>query len=609
MAVKMREESGVLGAIFDEFGTRRDGMLTQFSPRLMQSSRWFAIAMLALLHGALWVGIDSEWSRPLLLAHLGLFMLWQPLWRSEAQLSLANTAFILVLSLSALYWLNWWVLAAWVSGLFALVGGRVFTFHLRWQRAFYLIFMAYLLAVLLLYIAPNLFGLPEFEEVTTVLLEIGLPLLLLVMAVLPAERGASDNVQAVDFIYVLLLFTLLVLLILGSLAFMTLGRVEYLNALLRTLFLLGAALLVLGLLWSPRRGFAGLQGSFSRYVLSIGTPLEGWLKQIALAAQQEENPATFLKRAVTYLVDMPSISGISWLSEEGHGDAGESSQYRVELAEQDLVLTLFTHGHVSPTVLLHMKLLAQVLGHFYQAKRREERLRAMTRQQTIYETGARLTHDLKNMLQSLFALTSVAQHESAKAQSILQSQLPVLTQRIETLLAKLKDPGEAKDETNVSAAIWWHGACQRHQHREIEWIWVVNEGETREASPAVVSSADEQLIPAALFDCVLDNLLENASNKRLREPGIRISVRLASPPLILTVSDSGSPVPENIVRKLMRTVVNSEDGLGVGMYQAARWAQQMGYRLSLSENQAGCVRLSLAKEYRQGDRRAKRESD
>ena len=554
-------------------------MLTQFPSRLVQSSRWLSIAMLGLLHAALWVGIESAWARPLLLAHLGLFMLWQPLWRSEAKLSWNNSAFILVLSLSALFWLNWWVLAFWVSGMFALVGGRVFTFHSRWQRAFYLLLMAYLLAVLLLYIAPHLFGLPEFQEITNSLLEFGLPLLLLIMAVLPVERDASDNVQAVDFIYVLLLFTLLILLILGSLAFMTLGRVEYLVALLRTLFLLGAALMVLGLLWSPRMGFSGLQSSFSRYVLSIGTPLEEWLKQIALAAQQEQNPATFLERATTYLIEMPSISGISWLSDEGHGNSGVSSQHRVELAEEDLVLTLFTHQHISPTVLLHMKMLVQVLGHFYQAKRREQRLREMTRQQVIYETGARLTHDLKNMLQSLFALTSVAQHDSAKAQPILKNQLPVLTQRIESLLTKLKAPGEDAEEIKMPLSTWWEGASQRHQHRDIAWL---------------AESVGEEPIPAPMFDCVLDNLLENASNKCLREPNIRIEVKVSASPLYIEVSDSGSAVPDNIARNLLRTVVPSEDGLGVGMYQAARWAQQMGYRLILKENRDGAVRFELS---------------
>ncbi|TNC97970.1 MAG: ATP-binding region ATPase domain protein [Gallionellaceae bacterium] len=598
-------------------------MLTQFFSQFVQSSRWLSIAMLAFLHAAFWMGIDSAWARPLLLAHLGLFMLWQPLWRSEARLSWGNSALILPLSLSALLWLNWWVLAFWVSGLFALVGGRVFTFHSRWQRAFYLFLMTYLLAVLLLYIAPHLFGLPDFHEVTNNLLNFGLPFLLLIMAVLPIERDASDNVQAVDFIYVLLLFTLLILLILGSLAFMTLGRVEYLVALLRTLFLLGAALMVLGVLWSPRLGFSGLQASFSRYVLSIGTPLEEWLKQIALAAQQEQNPATFLEHATNYLIEMPSISGISWWCAEGHGDSGVSSHYRVELEEGDLVLTLFTHKSVSPTVLLHMKLLVQVLGHFYQAKRREQRLREMTRQQTIYETGARLTHDLKNMLQSLFALTSVAQHDSAKAQPILKNQLPVLTQRIESLLAKLKAPGEDEEEIKMPLSTWWESVKQRNQHRDIEWV--TGDGKTsphpnplpegkgiravgatsspspygrgvgvRETSskPSPIH-ANTQLIPAPMFDCVLDNLLENASNKRLRESGIRIEVRLTAEPLGLEVRDTGSAVPKGIARNLLRTVVPSEDGLGVGMYQAARWAQQMGYRLTLKENREGAVRFEL----------------
>lgn len=562
----------------DEYKTKNDEMLTYFSPRRVQSSRWLSIAMLALLHGALWVGIDSTWARPLLLAHLGLFMLWQPLWRSEAKLSWGNSIYILALSLSALFWLNWWVLAFWVSGLFALVGGRVFAFHSRWQRAFYLLLMAYLLAVLLLYVAPHLFGLPEFEEVTNNLLEFGLPLLLLIMAVLPLERDVSDNVQAVDFIYVLLLFTLLILLILGSLAFMTLGKVEYLTALLRTLFLLGAALMVLGVLWSPRMGFSGLQASFSRYVLSIGTPLEEWLKQIALAAQQEQNPATFLERATTYLVEMPSISGISWLADEGHGNSGVSSQYRVELIEEDLALTLFTHKSISPTVLLHMRMLVQVLGHFYQAKRREQRLREMTRQQTIYETGARLTHDLKNMLQSLFALTSVAQHDAAKALPILKNQLPVLVQRIESLLIKLKAPSEDAEDIKMPLSTWWESACQRYQHRDIQWV---------------AGEIGSELIPAPLFDCVLDNLLENASNKRLREPNIQISVTVSSAPLCMEVRDTGSAVPEGLARNLLRTVVPSEDGLGVGMYQAARWAQQMGYRLILKENREGAVRFEL----------------
>ena len=56
-------------------------MTTVLSKKMFRSSRWLLLAMLALLHLALWLGVDNIWSRPLLLTHFGLFLLWQPLWR------------------------------------------------------------------------------------------------------------------------------------------------------------------------------------------------------------------------------------------------------------------------------------------------------------------------------------------------------------------------------------------------------------------------------------------------------------------------------------------------------------------------------------------------
>lgn len=554
-------------------------MLTHALGRLTGSSRWLSFAMLVILHLALWLGMQGIWARPLLLMHLGLFLLWQPLWRGESKLRAGSSALIVAISLVTLLWLNLWVLAFWVSGLFALVGGRAFAFQTRWQRLYYLLVMAYLLAILVLYLAPQLFDLSGLGEVTDNLMNVGLPLLLLTMAFIPVEREQVESSQAVDFIYVLLLFTLLVLLVLGSLAFMTLGHVLYIQALLRTLFIIALTLLVLGGLWNPRMGFSGLQALFSRYLLTLGTPLEVWLKQLAEAAQQEQNPETFLARATEYLIEMPWITGLSWASDRGHGTLGVASMHRIEMSDQELTLTLFSRQAVSPTVLLHVRLLIQLLGHFYQAKRREQHLREITRLQTIYETGARLTHDLKNMLQSLFALTSVAQHQPDKAQPILQRQLPVLTQRIELILAKLKSPHVQEDAAELPLDIWWEGLRQRHQHRHIEW--------------AFEPSNTAEMIPAPLFDCVADNLIDNACNKQLREPGISISVTLCAEPFMLSVGDSGSAIPDAAARQLMHTILPSEDGLGVGLYQVGKWAAQSGYQLALAENKAGKVRFAL----------------
>ncbi|MBU0689361.1 MAG: HAMP domain-containing histidine kinase [Gammaproteobacteria bacterium] len=547
-----------------------------------RSSRWLSLAMLVFLHAAFWLGVEHMWARPLLLAHLGLFLIWQPVWRSEARLSWGNSLFILGVSLAALTWLNWWILAFWVGGLFALVGARAFSFYARWQRIYHLLVMAYLLAVLLLHITPHLFDLPAFDEVTNNLMTVALPLMLVVMALIPVEKEKPDAVQAIDFFYVLLLFTLLTVLVLGTLAFMTLNQAGYLDALLRTLFLIAVALFVLGALWHADFGPFGLQTSFSRYVLSIGTPLEVWLKQLAVEAQLDSSPREFIESATAHMIEMPWMSGMTWVSAEGHGTLGSASPHRVDLVDEDLQVTLFTRQAVAPTVLLHMRLLVQVLGYFYQAKRREQRLREITRQQAIYETGARMTHDLKNMLQSLFALASIAQSEPAKAQPILQQQLPVLSQRIESLLDKLKSPGLETDAREIELMAWWEELCQRYQHRGFEW-------------QLAAKSRSAINIPAAMFDCAADNLIENALNKRLREPGLKIVVSLDAESGALTVSDNGSAIPAGYAEKLLRTVVPSEDGLGVGLYQAARWAGQHDFMMRLVENEPGKVSFSLAR--------------
>jgi hypothetical protein len=230
-------------------------MVTLLPDRWMVSGRWLSVAMLVTLHFALWVGVQSLWSRPLLFAHLGLFLLWQPLWRGEERLRTSSAVIIVGVSAIALMWLNWWVLAFWVSGVFSLVGGRVFAFQSVWQRLRYLLAMGYLWAVLLFWLTPQLFILPTTGDASNELMEIILPLLLLGMVFVPYGSERLKKTQAVDLIYSMLLFMLLTLLVLGSLAFMTLGHADYYQALLRTLFIMALLLFVLGWLWNPRLGF------------------------------------------------------------------------------------------------------------------------------------------------------------------------------------------------------------------------------------------------------------------------------------------------------------------------------------------------------------------
>lgn len=558
--------------------------LPAFFKNITLRRRWLVVAMLGLLHVAMLMQLGSPWARGLVISHLGVFLLWQPVWRGQSRISTGGMIFIVVACLVVLLWFNWWLLAFWLTGLFALVGGRVFSSRTAWPKLFYLAVMFYLLASLLIWVVPHMFGLGTVTETTAFLMTYVLPPVFLSAALIPAEEETAGAEQVVDLFFSVLLFMLVMVLVLGTFAFMRQGRTDYLAALVQTVFIMAAALLVLGWLWNPRFGFSGLQQLFSRYLLNVGTPFEQWLSQLAQAAETEREAGGFLEVAAQQLADLPWIKGVAWEGPDGSGEFGELRENKLEMHAGQLKLRLATKYSVTPAVMLHASLLGQIIGHFYEAKRREQALRQMTRLQAIYETGARLTHDVKNLLQSLYSLASAAEQPvpPGEFQQLLKRQLPQLTQRLELTLSKLQAPKSEPSGEYIEAGAWWENLKTRYEGRRIEFI---------------AELKNHGLLPAGLFDCVVENLLDNARKKRMSEPGIAITVRFRTEDVIaLTVCDTGTPILPRIANKLFRNTVESETGLGIGLYQAYRWAAQQDYRLSLNSNESGQVCFELAQD-------------
>ena len=119
------------------------------------------------------------------------------------------------------------------------------------------------------------------------------------------------------------MFVMLVLgiVILGSFTFMTLGRVPYLQALTYTVFVIAGMVLVLGLAWDPRTGYAGLNIFVSRYLFSIGLPVEKWLYFLAELSQVKAKPERFLAESVAALMRLQWIAGVEWRGAHGQGAA------------------------------------------------------------------------------------------------------------------------------------------------------------------------------------------------------------------------------------------------------------------------------------------------
>ncbi len=540
--------------------------------------RLVVIAMLALLHVAVLRGTADNWARALLLAHLGLLLLWQPFLRGEQKISVPQAAFIALGAAAIMLWLGWWLLAFWVVVLAGLVGGKVFLYQARWQRRFYLVVLVYLLAMLAVVVLPEIAPRREVTREIRTAAEWGLPALLAVLALMPAESEAADAPQVIDFFYSIFLMLALGMVILGSFTFMMLGQVAYLEALTDTVFLMAGSLLALGLAWNPRTGYAGLNVFFSRYLFSIGLPVEQWLHFLAELSRREARPERFLAEGVAGLARLQWIAGATWRAGQDSGEAGVRTEHAATFESGTLALTIYSRYRMTPALQWHMRLLGELLDEFHAAKIREQALQQATYLQAVHETGARLTHDVKNLLQSLNVLCSVAaQEDSPQLQALMRRQLPAIAQRLSATLDKLQRPVN-EDAQQVPLREWREGLRRRYQAQQIEF-----EGEGGDAA-----------VPKALFDSVAENLLQNALAKRAAEPGIRVRVTTqggARPSL--RVEDGGSAVPQEVARRLLREPVASAQGLGIGLYQAARQAEGNGYALALEANRAGEVRFAL----------------
>jgi len=558
--------------------------LTRAYPMLITRYwRLLFVAMLVLLHLTAMRGVEDIWARALMLAHFGLFILWQPFMRGEQSLTPLQLAAIALVCVIALFFWNWWLMLLWLCMLAGVVGGKVFLYQARWQRYFYLTVLLYLVSLLLIWVFPQL--LPGFSQTQELrqLAQYGLPLLFLVMLTLPTETDNGEAPQVVDFFYSAFLFMIIALLVLGSFAFMTLGRVNYPVALTYSLLLIAGILLLLGLAWNPRAGFAGLSMLFSRYLLSVGLPFEKWLYFLAELSQWERQPEKFLQQACAGLGKLPWVSGGTWRSAAYSGEFGQPSKNTVEFADQELRLRVYTPYKLSPALTWHFHLLGQMLGEFYTAKLREQKQQQQSYLQAVYETGARVTHDVKNLLQALNALCAAAEQEAGGAdelQTLMRRQLPLITQRLQQTLDKLRAP--ASDNASVvQAQSWWRSLQHSYAGQNIEF----RDG----------GIGGEVLLPRELFDSAAENLIQNALGKRKLQGDFAISASFSCGEQVrLEVCDAGRAIAAATARELLRGPVASDSGLGIGLYQVARHAEVSGFTLALAHNADGQVSFVLS---------------
>ena len=522
------------------------------------------------------------WSIPavslLWLVALGLFLIWQPFVAGEQRISLRQGFFLVGAALLSTVFIGPWLLLIWCGALAAAIGGRGLWAEQRRERTGYLLAFGYLIAVTVLGVVPEISPAVQLDNELRGILARYMPLILPLLLLFPARVLQRRTGESFDLFYGVLVFLVMAVFVLGALAYMLVGGAGYVESLFKTSMTVAGALLVVAWAWNPRAGFSSVGAAVSRYLLSIGMPIEQWLVQLSQESDRHTDPWRFLEAVMGRLEVMPRVVGASWQVDDKKGQSGDLTVHAHACQVNGLVLAVHFRQAPSPAMRWHVEWLLRLAIEFYLVKKQAEQLQKMGYVQAIYETGARVTHDVKNLLQSLQVLCYAAARpgDPAEVASLLRRQLPQIADRLKATLAKLQSPLVAEDGL-THAEVWWRGLKDRYANVPIDWKGV---------------PAGDVLIPGGLFDSVAENLLQNALAKRQREHGLGIHVIFAD--ASLKVIDTGTVIEQRVVDGLFKGPVNSEDGLGVGLYHAAGHAKAMDYCLELRENRSGHVEFSLS---------------
>ena len=528
----------------------------------------------------IWAVDDSLLQMALTFILYGLFLLWQPLWSKEAHINKAPVALLALFFVGLAYSFPNESLVFFGLILSGLIGSRLLS-----QTAF----RSFDLLALLIIILEMAVGLiPDtFREIvlpplfaTYMQTLILVPVLLFFFA--PNPDHQTQGRSQVDLMHGLLAATLLFIVLLGGIVINLLYGVDYIDGLLLTVFIVATLTIGISWFWNPGIGYSGIGVLWNRYAMTIGGPFETWINTLTtLIEERYLTPNEYLEAACEHLVDNDWLNAIEWQFENFRINAGDKTGPWLEHQLDDkLTVKLYFKADPGTALEQHTILLIRMAYQFYLAKLNQEKMRAQEHFATIHHTGARLTHDIKNILQSIKTSLDILDmdEDSTQSQVLLQSNLKQIGNRLESTLNKLRAP---KLNTQVNLV-----DCRQ---------WMERIGKQHNANKRIHFHADIDnniTLPVDLFDSVAENLINNALKK---SASTRVELRLLSDNeiILLSICDDGDAIGSEIENNLFAQPVSSGSGMGIGLYQSAIMAHAFQYELELSQNERGRVCFNL----------------
>ncbi len=547
---------------------------------LLQYGQQILATILLLLHALIWIVDDPLLKFSLTFILYGLFLLWQPLWNKREKVRHGTVGIIALVFVMLAYRFPNESLVFFALILSGLIGSR-----LLGQSAFRSFDLLALLIITLemaVGLVPDAFTqiqLPALfgDYMQTVIL---VPVLLFYFA--PNPDHQKQQRSQVDLMHGLLTATLLFIVLLGGIVINLLYGVDYIDGLLLSVFIVATLTIGISWFWNPGVGYSGIGVLWNRYAMTIGGPFETWINTLTTLIEEHYlTPSDYLEAVCEHLIENDWLNSIEWQFENFKIGVGDRTGTRLEHKLDDkLTVMLYFKSNPGTALEQHTILLTRMAYQFYLAKLNQEKVRAQEHFATIHHTGARLTHDVKNILQSIRTSLEILDmdKDSIGSQKLLQSNLQQIGQRLQSTLDKLRAP---RLNTQINLV-----DCRK---------WMERMEKLHNANTRILFESDIEnnlVVPVDLFDSVAENLINNALKKSASD---RLELRLMSSNeiILLSVCDDGDAISDDIESSLFIKPVSSGSGMGIGLYQSAIMAKAFNFELELSQNERGRVCFNL----------------
>ncbi len=548
---------------------------------LLQFEQQILATFLLLLHSLIWIIKNPALDASLSIVLYGLFLLWQPLWNKNRQLNLSTALIPVILLILISYYYppeSLFFFSLLVTGL---IGSRLFS--MTTTRSFDLLALSILILEMSVGIIPLTFDQITLPVQFDTYIQIIILIFILVFFFAPVPDRTRQTRSQIDLMHGILTTVLVFLVLLGGIVASLLYGIDYIEGLLLTVFIVSTLAIGISWFWNPGVGYSGLGVLWNRYAMTIGGPFETWINTLTTLIEEPYITSNdFLQAACDNLVENEWLNAIHWQFESFTIQSGkkEGISFTHPLSSQ-IEVTIYFKSNPGQALRQHTILLIRMAYQFYLSKLNQEKMRAEEHFETIHHTGARLTHDIKNILQSIKTSINIVQFKPGEEQplpfKLLQQNLNQISTRLESTLAKLKAP-------ELSTSIKYTSIQQ----------WLDNFKKSQDQSRVHFHTdlTINHQIPPELFDSVINNLLINALSKN--ETGeVIVDITANKEMIVITVCDDGTPVKEELENQLFNKPVSSGRGMGIGLYQSAFMARTFNYELELANNQPGKVCFSL----------------